>query len=233
MYEVIERLWSPISGSMYRRYVVPNARAAWHAVWRAAHSPERGKTKREGIGMVERTEHTHWVDWESEPLCFWGPVATGPAENLAAQGGITRVQCCPCGAAREVNINWWEKEYGPWGPSAAEQRRMADEGGWRWEGYDPWGPFTAEHRRMQREIAAEARARADRALLRRAGIQVVDQRSHDGDVRDDGDVRVHVRVGGVDQWVSTHALVAAADQPDTGDGLVQVYSALLRQAGLR
>lgn len=43
---------------------------------------------------------------------FFGPVSRD--ENRAAHGCVTRVENCECGATRQVNVNGWHEETGPW-----------------------------------------------------------------------------------------------------------------------
>jgi hypothetical protein len=157
-------------------------------------------------------KHVHQVCWEGEDFGYIGPVAFGDGENRAAHGCITREQRCSCGASRRVNINGWHVEYGPWGPSLEEQNRRE---------------------RERAALAEAARIAVEDALLARTGWEVVGARPLRDSLGYEIDQEVALRqVGslGGERRVLLSEIRAAAEQEDTGDGLVPVYAALLRRA---
>lgn len=155
--------------------------------------------------MPCRHESTHEVPGST--CCFSGPVNVEPytSENRAAHGNIQYVQECDrCGSRRAVNVNQSFAEYAPWGPDAEERRR--------------------EERREAERIRQEQEARED-AILAEQEIAVVGRHEREG-----YHAIIHLTVRGERMHVEEWKIKQAANQEDTGDGLVPKYRAILRHA---
>lgn len=140
-----------------------------------------------------------------EPSCFSASVAVHPytGENRAAHGNIeVTEECVACGAQRQVNINQWHHEYGPFGPSRAE--READE----------------QHRLVAARRAKEA---MEDAALQARKAEVIEVRERPG-----YHTQVLISVDGVERWIPLWEVRESAKQHDNGDGLVPFYRGLLR-----
>lgn len=152
-----------------------------------------------------RCPHLHTRD--GNEYGYTGSVAVSPytEENRAAHGGITYTQTClACGAERSVNQNQWHVEYSPWGPDAATREQR-------------------ERERLDRQMQARRRRllQAGREIARQHRVSITGVY---------GDIVVLLQDG------ETHTcriedIRAAAGQPDTGDGLVPYYTAVLDAVG--
>jgi len=145
-------------------------------------------------------QHTHHAQIGPD-RCYHGSVAdTSDAENPIARGNISiTVECRDCGAQRRENSNAGRVELGPWGPSRAE-RDAAERA------------EMAAAKQRQREVDAAVADGCFSSILVHA---------------DDTDlITVVLRRDGSRHVMTRSQITAAAEQDDTGDGLVQAYRGL-------
>lgn len=144
-------------------------------------------------------EHEHNPKQISGDRCFVGSVAFEPFthEHRAAHGGITYTEECTVCGA---------------------QRSVNANMGFR--EYSPWGPDREAREKYEREQSEIRRLRENANLRALAASQCRITRLTD-------DYAYISRKGLTSKAIAISEIRAAANQPDTGDGLVPFYRGLL------